>query len=384
MKAKFILLGILILEFSNLASQTWVQRANLPGAARTNSVAFSIGTKAYIATGYDGTNHLNDLWEYTPSTDSWFQKTSMPGEGREGAVAFVIGTKAYIATGQGDTSFLRDMWEWDQTTDTWLQRANFPGTKRSEAAAFAVGTKGYVGTGFSGVNCFDFYEWNQTTNTWLARANFPVNARNSAMGFSLNNGKGCIGGGYASGNVYQDIYEYNPVNNTWAFLGMTNYMAYSVAHCAIQNYAFYGTGIDDNAQYYNNFSSFDLSNGSMGLTPFGGSIRYNAISCAVGFSVFMGTGFDGWYTQDWWEYATTLGEKNQDLKFKVECFPNPATDKLNIETSAKEVFIFDVLGNLILSEKIIGEKTVLDISGLQPGIYFIRTKDLGASHFIKQ
>lgn len=348
-----------------LNAQVWTQRASLTGVARSNAVGFTIGSFGYIATGFDGTNWLNDLWAYDMSSNTWTQRAAMPVQGREGAVAWVIGTKAYICTGKRDTVFLNDLWEWDQATNTWLQRANFPGTPRSEAAGFSIGNRAFVGTGYSGVNCFDFYMWDQGTNTWQTRANFPVNARNSAIGFSLNStGRGYIGSGYASGNVYQDIYEFNPSTNTWAFSGMTNYMAYAMAASVLQNYAFYGTGIDDNAVYYNNFSRYDPSNGSAGETPFGGTNRHSAIAFSGPSSIFMGTGMDGWYTQDLWECTPVLSFPDQ-----VSQTVFPATLK-----------VYDLNGRLRIDTMVHSADFSVPMRSLPCGVYLISVNGKSQKH----
>lgn len=348
-----------------LNAQVWTQRASLPGVARSNAVGFTIGSFGYVSTGFDGTNWLNDLWAFDPGSDTWTQRASMPGQGREGAVAWVIGTKAYICTGKRDTIFLNDLWEWDQATNTWLQRANFPGTPRSEAAGFSIGNRAFVGTGYSGVNCFDFFMWDQGTNTWQTRANFPVNARNSAIGFSLNStGRGYIGSGYASGNVYQDIYEFNPSTNTWAFSGMTNYLAYAMSAAVLQNYAFYGTGIDDNAVYYNNFSRYDPSSGSSGEIAFLGTNRHSAVAFSSASSVFIGTGMDGWYTQDLWEYTPVLSIPDQLTQISF-----PASLK-----------VYDLNGRLMIHTIVNSSDLTIPFRDLPCGVYIISVNGKSQKH----
>jgi hypothetical protein len=41
----------------------------------------------------------NDFWEYNYFTDSWTQRASLPGPGRKDATAFVINGIAYVGTG---------------------------------------------------------------------------------------------------------------------------------------------------------------------------------------------------------------------------------------------------------------------------------------------
>src|SRR5436190_5359444 len=117
MKTKICIFAILLAAgLSNSHAQdTWTQKADFGGTARTNAVAFSIGSKGYIGTGFDANfAFLKDFWEYDPATDSWTQKADFGGTARANAVAFSIGTKGYIGTGsEGSPPFLKDFWEYD-------------------------------------------------------------------------------------------------------------------------------------------------------------------------------------------------------------------------------------------------------------------------------
>lgn len=72
---------------------------------------------------------------------------------------------------------------------------------------------------------------------------------------------------------------------------------------------------------------------------------------------------------------TSVSETTTENSFEV--YPNPANDKLrikNAELKIKSVEIFDVLGQLVFSEKqeTGNKKQVIDISSLSPGIYFCK------------
>lgn len=189
------------------SADTWTQKADFPGSARSLAVGFSIGNKGYIASGDDLSN---DFWEWDQTTDTWTQKASLP-VGRDAASAFTIGNKGYIVFG-GNLSESVQLWEWDQSTDTWTQKASFPGAPRHAAVAFSIGTKGYVGTGCTSWPNFthDFWEWDQTTDTWTQKTNFGGTARMGSVAFSIN-GKGYVGtGGDTPPNAYRDFWEFDP------------------------------------------------------------------------------------------------------------------------------------------------------------------------------
>lgn len=58
----------------------------------------------------------------------------------------------------------------------------------------------------------------------------------------------------------------------------------------------------------------------------------------------------------------------------VHIYPNPATDKIFIEsTTSGEVWVLAMNGTVVTTQKMTAGKTTLDISALPPGVYMIRT-----------
>jgi len=198
------------------STNIWTQKANFGGTARDGAIGFSIGTKGYIGTGWDGAC-TQDFWEWDQATNAWTQKANFGGTSRKYAVGFSINSKGYIGTGADSTTGgCQDFWEWDQMTNAWTQKANFGGTARYGAIGFSIGTKGYIGTGNNwGIPFTDFLEWNQTTNVWTQKATFGGIGREYAVGFSINS-KGYIGTGcnVSKGFSYQDFWEYSDSTET--------------------------------------------------------------------------------------------------------------------------------------------------------------------------
>ena len=114
---------------------------------------------------YDGSNWIETcglkVTGTTSSSDNWQSKANFGGTARYGAVAFSIGNKGYIGTGY-DGSYKNDFWEFDPSTNAWTQKANFGGAARFSAVAFSIGTKGYIGTGYDGSYKNDFWEFGPT------------------------------------------------------------------------------------------------------------------------------------------------------------------------------------------------------------------------------
>ena len=181
----------------NPLTDVWTQKALIPTTGQDATIAmvgFSIGTKGYLGTGGEPADIFRDFYEYNPSTNSWTQKANFGGTARSNAVGFSIGTKGYIGTGELLNSiFTNDFWEYNSLTDTWSQKANVPSLARAYAGAFSIGNKGYIGGGLASGGMLDFWEYldvNTTTN-YSTQSILDVNS-------TVNDGVWT----YADGTVY--------------------------------------------------------------------------------------------------------------------------------------------------------------------------------------
>jgi N-acetylneuraminic acid mutarotase len=200
----------------NPTTNSWTQKADFGGTARSNAVGFQINNKGYFTTGYDATGRKKDLWEYDPISNLWTQKTDFLGTARYDAIGFSISGKGYVGTGF-DTGYKNDFYEYNPVTNSWLARANVGSALRSEGVGFSIGNKGYIGTGYVfGVGYSnDFWEYNPNTNSWTQKANFGGTGRYGAIGFGLD-GKGYIGTGFDGLPGHKnDLWSYNPSSNAW-------------------------------------------------------------------------------------------------------------------------------------------------------------------------
>lgn len=75
--------------------------------------------------------------------------------------------------------------------------------------------------------------------------------------------------------------------------------------------------------------------------------------------------------------ATNLAIESMDNTNCLKVYPNPATNKVNIEFSVTPytASIFNSLGENLLSQVSNSESITLDVSTFKPGIYFIRVQD---------
>lgn len=200
-------------------TDTWTQVADFGSTARYNAVAFSINSKGYVGTGYDGTYYCNDLWQYNPETNLWIEVASFPGGKREDAVAVVADSKAYFMSGRNNGSFSVELWVFDGNGWTDLTPDDeedyysdfVSAVSRYNAVGFSINSKIYIGTGVNSGGSLDntFYEFEPTSGVWQEKTAFEGSVRSLSVAFVLEN-RGFVGTGQSSSYRYDDIWELFP------------------------------------------------------------------------------------------------------------------------------------------------------------------------------
>lgn len=215
-KSSILYLAILSIIFVNCSSSdddsdeygNWVESSSFDGDSRGNAVSFTIGTKGYLITGYDGDDYLSDTWEYNSEEDYWVKKADFPGSARSGAVGFAIDGKGYLGTGYDGKDELSDFWEYDPETNQWTQKADFGGTARYGAVGFSINGSGYIGTGYDGSEQKDFWKYNVTSDSWEQVVGFGGQKRQNATLFVIDD-VAYIGTGTRNGAVQYDFYAFD-------------------------------------------------------------------------------------------------------------------------------------------------------------------------------
>lgn len=339
----FVLFGsFMAFSVAFAAADTWTQKADFGGGLRTSAVAFSIGSKGYMGTGFTGAGAVyddwqnQDFWEYDPALNIWTQKADFGGGKRYNAAGFSIGNKGYIGTGSDGYVRKNDFWEYDPAANTWTRKADFGGAARSCIVAFSIRDKGYFGTGDNGVRQKEFWEYNPATDVWTQKADFGGEARMWATGFSIGS-KGYIGMGmttyYNEDNmlrnlIYKDFWEYDPALNTWTrkadFKGGERLRTVGFS---IGNKGFIGTGVfwDESYTYtyYKDFWEYDpVTDTWTKKADFGGTARNSASGFSVGNKGYIGTGAmeagAKFYTKDFWEYESAADTTPDPFIFNYE------------------------------------------------------------------
>ncbi|MEM8599560.1 MAG: kelch repeat-containing protein [Bacteroidota bacterium] len=199
----------------------WTEVSSFEGVPRSNAVAFSIGEKGYLGTGFDGDDPLADLWEFDPVLNFWTQRASLPAPPRSAAVGFAVNGRGYVGTGFNDDiedDVLADFWRYDPAANTWTQVADFGGAARFGAVAFTLGGRGYVGTGNDDDNDLkDFWAYDPVADAWTQVVSLPGDKRLGASAFVLD-GRAYVGTGRNNGVLEDDFWAYDPAANQWTRL----------------------------------------------------------------------------------------------------------------------------------------------------------------------
>ena len=139
--------------------------------------------------------------------------------------------------------------------------------------------------------------------SWVTKADAPE-GRHHPISFSLN-GKGyAISGTDSIGQSTDDVYEYDPISDTWNVLSDFPGLARSYGIGTVANgKAYFGFGATDTA-YLKDFWSFDPTNGTYTqLANCGCSSRKHPAMISIGNRIYVGLGNDVTGDKnDWWLY----------------------------------------------------------------------------------
>ncbi|MFH1937341.1 MAG: kelch repeat-containing protein, partial [Bacteroidota bacterium] len=190
-----------LLEWDQVTN-TWKSKGAFPpGKGRMAAVGVTMGNRGYIGTGYDlAERALNDFWEYDPFSNTWTQKAPLPGSGRAYAIAFAIHEKIYVGLGNNGSAYLRDWWEYTPSTNSWKKMEDLAGEARTGAMGFSVGGKGYIigGVSYGFKPLRDVWEFDPIQNTWTQLDRFSGSGRGYGVSFVIND-NGYIAAGSSAG-----------------------------------------------------------------------------------------------------------------------------------------------------------------------------------------
>lgn len=405
---KVILILFLTVPFLSYAQNTWEKKSAFGGEKRSRCIGFSIGNRGYMGLGEDTADiEKNDFWEYDPGTDTWMQKANFPGVGRRDAVGFAIGNKGYAGTGiDAPDSWvgnnLSDWYEYDPTTNVWTLKAPCPSGQMYGGIYFATGFvangRGFVlGGKLSASNYSNqLWEYNPTNNTWIQRAAFPGGTRYAMSSFVVSN-LAYAGLGTDENILQTDWYQYNPTTMTWspraAFPGSGRFAAMGFAIGA-KGYIIGGS----DGGYKDELWQYDVASNSWWVkAPYGGGERRSPAGFVIANAAYVGTGkgFSG-SRRDFWQYEQFITDIEEERELKISLYPNPATSQISIDcpdgaVSFSENTLITVIsadGRIVYQEyTLFNNRIVIDVALFAPGNYIVQVINdqwRSQSTFIKQ
>ena len=268
------------------------------------TTCFVVGDQAYFFAGRDSAGRsLNDLWRYTPATDTWDNLGATPLTKRVNATACVCGDSVYIGLGFlgsyfNDSSYMRDWWQYVPATNQWTRLASYPNNYTDRATSFRGDGELYVGYGFSWQYRRDMFRYSIAENRWdsidvgvgfhgyparsfggtgctcqhrhfmgtgyygnslnwwaefmpegrwVARTAVPGRTRTLAASAATDKyiwlcGGMHYGGVNTNGEVLQDIYRYNPETDQWTFAAVMPQRLLNHVMFTVGNRVYFGLG----------------------------------------------------------------------------------------------------------------------------------------------
>lgn len=248
-----------------------------PGCRENNGiVSTDSGQKLILFGGYSGTSWLNDLWVYDISEKTWecveessdyvpFDLASNPRPSRRfGYVSVVHGNKLIIMFGFDGSQWLNDIYEFNFDSLEWqvvISNGDVP-SRRSCPAWVKNDHMIYVHGGYNGINRLsDLYSFNIITRSWnrmVCKGNPP--SPRYLHSSSLYNGKLFIYAGYSENKRLDDMYIYDLATEHWSPVLYSDGPTGRSSHCLhlYENMIFVSFGYDGN-DVLNDIYKFRLS-----------------------------------------------------------------------------------------------------------------------------
>ncbi|MEI8279738.1 MAG: kelch repeat-containing protein [Bacteroidota bacterium] len=160
---------------------------------------------------------------------TWTAKSDFINGESDYAYAFTINDSIYVGNTQG-----LGFYKYDPINNLWSTKANVPAALNNRWAGigFAVNGKGYMigGVNASGICTNDVWEYDPITDTWIQKTDFPGGKRMSA-GYFVIGSKVYIGGGVDTTNLIglsvttpkNDFWQYDPATDAWTSKGHIPY-----------------------------------------------------------------------------------------------------------------------------------------------------------------
>lgn len=235
---------------------------------------------------------------------------------------FAINGKGYLITGNPLSGQPPSAEVWEYTTDThiWKQKNDFPGPLRENAISFVIGEKAYYGLGIKkevqnkivvSKVMNDLWEYDPSNDTWTQKSTFPYDYYTFQIGFTngtiayeglgltydLNTGK------YGGDSLF---WSYSPAEDRWDSIAPCPVaISNPVTAFTLGNVSYVGfSGSNESDLYAYDPGSQSWTNG----LSYPGQGKYGVLNVVINDTVYMGFGSDdqGFLT-DFWSFDPGSG-----------------------------------------------------------------------------
>uniref|UniRef100_K3WUC3 BTB domain-containing protein n=1 Tax=Globisporangium ultimum (strain ATCC 200006 / CBS 805.95 / DAOM BR144) TaxID=431595 RepID=K3WUC3_GLOUD len=178
----------------------------------------------YIFGGYDGSNRVNDFYEFNFNRRMWSVVTAsgLPPNPRDRHVAVVYKDSFYVFAGFDGSSRVNDFIEYNFLTQKWSNvtvAAGMPPTPRHSHAAVVYDKSMYCFGGYDGSYRNDFHEFNFETGTWtLVAATGRVPRPRYRSSLVVHKNTCVLFGGHDGSRHLNDVHVFNFGLRSWTSL----------------------------------------------------------------------------------------------------------------------------------------------------------------------
>jgi len=221
---------------SGSTSGPWTVVNPMPLAAR-NFGMDNDGTYAYTVGGSNSSFAINNFSRYDPSTNTWATMTPVPVPGIGPAMVYAPNTnKLYVFGGFASSNVLLDNQVYDIESGTWSAGAFIPEARWMMAGGYYNG-KIYL-VGGSNNCCFDgiraqVWQYDPVNDTWAT--NFaPMPEGRIGAGHAIVNGHFYVLGGLNTGGLATNtVYDYDIQADIWTSRNQIPTAVYAPASAAV-------------------------------------------------------------------------------------------------------------------------------------------------------
>jgi N-acetylneuraminic acid mutarotase len=220
----------------NPEGNVWISLSpagSTPAARRDHTLVYeSVHGNLLLFGGGNEVGDLNDLWAYSPPTDTWTQLSPAggPPPARERHCAFFDPdtAKMYVFGGSHGSTRFNDLWAYDPAANTWTQLTpggSVPAAREDATMAFNPGSgRATLFGGFNGSDLDDIVVYNPDDNVWIPLS--PSGAKPSGRSFTdlvydSAGTKAILFGGFQyDGEIQRDTWSFNPATGNWTQLSL--------------------------------------------------------------------------------------------------------------------------------------------------------------------